>query len=213
MKELKIEKRKLIISSLLIFVPTLIGLLLWDKLPDQIPTHFNINNEVDRYGSKAFAVFVLPLILFAFHCLMLFITSTDPKRKNINKQNIDIILWIIPCLSILLQSIIFLVALNYKIDVGRVVMLLMSVMFVVIGNYLPKAKQNYTLGFRNRWTLDDEHNWNLTHRYAGYVMVIGGIILILINLLCYNPVLMFVITMVMAAIPSLISYCIYRKNI
>ena len=58
MKELKIEKRKLIISSLLIFVPTLIGLFLWDKLPDQIPTHFDINNEVDRYGSKAFAVFV-----------------------------------------------------------------------------------------------------------------------------------------------------------
>jgi len=213
MKDLKIEKRKLIISCLLIFVPTLIGILLWNKLPEQIPTHFNLNNEADKYSSKAFAVFLIPLILFAFHCLMLFITSTDPKRKNINKQNVDIILWIIPSLSIFLQSIIFLVALNYKVDVGRVLMLLVSVMFIIIGNYLPKAKQNYTLGFRNRWTLDDENNWNLTHRYAGYVMVVGGIILIFVNIFYFNPYLVFVIAMIMASIPTLISYYIYRKNI
>ena len=212
------EKRKeinnnILFSSLLMFIPTIIGLLLWKRLPEQIPTHFDINNQIDGYSSKSFVVFVLPLILFVLQLFALFITKKKKKKKNISKESFNTVVWIIPGLSIILINILYLVSLDYKLDVARIVMIFVSVLFIIIGNYLPKTKQNYSLGVRNRWTLEDENNWNITHRYAGYTYVLAGVLLLFVNMFYFNPILIFAIMLVMGIVPLCISYYIYRKNI
>ena len=82
---------------------------------------------------------------------------------------------------------------------------------MVIGNYLPKCKQNYTLGIKLPWTLDDEENWNRTHRFAGFLWVVGGV-LIAINAFLEWEWLFLVVVFAMVLIPAIYSYLYYKKQ-
>ena len=88
-------------------------------------------------------------------------------------------------------------------------------MFVIIGNYLPKCKQNYTIGIRIKWTLENEENWNATHRIVGKLWVIGGILLI-ISVFLPDFMILWVMVMaiiVLVIIPVLYSYMYYKKQV
>ena len=80
---------KLIITSLVILIPIIIGLILWNKLPEQMPIHWDINGNVDGYSSKTMAVFAMPLFLLLIHWICVFATSADPKKQNIKVVNLD----------------------------------------------------------------------------------------------------------------------------
>lgn len=76
------RKKMILLTSLLVLIPMIVGLILWNKLPEEIPVHFNAAGEPDNYESKAFAVFFLPLFLWVVHLLTGFITLADPKNKT-----------------------------------------------------------------------------------------------------------------------------------
>lgn len=202
---------KLIITSLITLIPILIGVILWDKLPDQVPMHWNANGDVDRYSSKAMAVFLMPLILVAFQWICVLGTSLDPKKQNINDKMFTLVLWIIPIISLLCNSMVYATALGHKVSVEIIMPLFMGALFIVIGNYLPKCKQSYTVGIKLPWTLDDEENWNKTHRMAGFLWVIGGVIIMATAFLGAFW-LFFVVLIPMVLIPFVYSYCLYKKN-
>ena len=90
---IKRNLKTMIITSIIIFLPMLLGILMWDKLPEQIPTHWNMAGQVDGWSSKPFAVFGLPAILFAAQLLCLFSTAVDPKNKNISDKVLQVILY------------------------------------------------------------------------------------------------------------------------
>ena len=202
---------KLIITSLIILIPIVIGLILWDKLPDQVPMHWNAQGEVDGYGTKFQAVFLIPLVLVAFQWICVLGTSFDPKKQNVNDKIFTLVLWIIPVISLLCNSMVFATALGHKVSVEIIMPLFMGVLFVVIGNYLPKCKQSYTVGIKLPWTLDNEENWNKTHRLAGFLWVIGGVIIMATAFLGAFW-LFFIVLIPMVVIPFVYSYLLYKKN-
>lgn len=202
---------KLIITSLIILIPIVIGLILWDKLPDQVPVHWNINGEVDGFATKAQAVFLMPLVLVAFQWICVLGTLLDPKKQNINDKMVTLVLWIIPIISLLCNSMVYATALGNKVNVEIIMPLFMGALFVVIGNYLPKCKQSYTVGIKLPWTLDNEENWNKTHRLAGFLWVIGGVIIMATAFLGAFW-LFFVVLIPMVIIPFVYSYLLYKKN-
>ncbi len=202
---------KLIITSLITLIPIFIGLILWDKLPDQVPVHWNINGDVDDYTSKTQAVFLMPLVLVAFHWICVVGTSLDPKKQNINDKMFTLVLWIIPVISLLCNSIVYATALGHKINVEIIMPLFMGALFIVIGNYFPKCKQSYTVGIKIPWTLNDEENWNKTHRMAGFLWVIGGIVIMATAFLGAFW-LFFVVLIPMVIVPFVYSYLLYKKN-
>lgn len=202
---------KLIITSLVILIPILIGLILWDKLPDQVPVHWNINGDVDGFATKAQAVFLMPLVLVAFQWICVLGTLLDPKKQNINDKMVTLVLWIIPIISLLCNSMVYATALGHKVNVEIIMPLFMGALFVVIGNYLPKCKQSYTVGIKLPWTLDNEENWNKTHRLAGFLWVIGGVIIMATAFLGAFW-LFFVVLIPMVIIPFVYSYLLYKKN-
>lgn len=202
---------KLIITSLITLIPILIGVILWDKLPDQVPVHWNMSGEVDDYATKTQAVFAMPLVLVAFQWICVLGTSLDPKKQNISDKIFTLVLWIIPIISLLCNSMVFATALGHKVSVEIIMPLFMGALFVVIGNYLPKCKQSYTVGIKIPWTLDDEENWNKTHRLAGFLWVIGGVIIMSTAFLGAFW-LFFVVLIPMVLIPFIYSYCLYKKN-
>ena len=87
----------------------------------------------------------------------------------------------------------------------------MGALFVVIGNYLPKCKQSYTVGIKIPWTLNDEENWNKTHRLAGFLWVIGGVV-IMATAFLGTFWLFFVVLIPMVIVPFVYSYSLYKKS-
>ena len=106
------------------------------------------------------------------------------------------------------------VALGLELKIERIMPLLVGGMFIIVGNYLPKCKQNYTMGIKLPWTFHDEENWNHTHRMAGKLWFGIGLVMICSALLPTKIifwVLMFVIV-VAVLVPTLYSYLFYRKK-
>lgn len=199
----------LIITSLIILLPIAAGLILWDSLPEQIATHWNAQGAADGYSSKAGAVFTLPLVILGVHWLSILVTAADPKRAS--GKALLMVFWICPVLSVLIGCVIFATALGAQLPVEKIVPLFLGAMFLVLGNYLPKCEQNYTIGIKVPWALNDAENWNKTHRFAGFVWVIGGLLVIATSFLG-SLILLFGILLVMSLAPVLYSYCYYKKH-
>ena len=207
--------RTMILTSLAILVPVIAGLLLWEKLPDQVPFHWNIQGEVDKWASKPIAVFGTPALMLAMQWVCLFACTADPKRHNYNPKMMKLVLWICPGISLILNGFVYCAALGYSVSIETVMPLLMGVMFVVMGNLLPKCRQTYTMGIKLPWTLASEENWNKTHRFGGKVWVIGGIVTMLTSLFGTFWILT-VILLAMVLLPTFYSYwyyCKYEKEV
>ena len=212
---LKKNKWTMIITSIVILLPILVGIILWDKLPDKLPYHWNINGEVDHYATKPVAVFLLPGILLGIQWLCVLATTLEPKaREATSTKMMGIVLWIIPLLNILLHVMVYLAAFGHDINAAVVLALVFGAMFVIIGNYLPKCKQSYTMGIKLPWTLNDEENWNATHRLAGKLWVAGGLLCMPCALLsgAWSFIVMMSILVVMCAVPTAYSYRYYKKH-
>ena len=209
---IKENKKKLILTSCVILVPIILGLILWNKLPDKIPTHWNAAGEVDGWSSKVFGVFGLPGILLAFHWICVLATSADPKRKNIDGKLWNIVFWICPVISMIIALLSYGTAMGAELAVEKIMCVWMGLMFIIVGNYLPKCKQSYTMGIKLPWTLNDEENWNLTHRMAGKLWVVIGFAMFLSMLLPTFVMLAvnFSAVFVSCVIPSIYSYRLYK---
>ena len=212
---LKKHRKTLVITTILILLPMLAGIILWNKLPEQFPTHFNAAGEVDGYGSRFFGVFCLPLILAAFQWLCAVGSlKMDPKAENLEGKVFSLVLWIIPVLSIVMNALVYCTALGMNMNVQIIMPLLVGLLMVIIGNWLPKCKPTWTLGIKLPWTLADENNWNRTHRFAGPIWVAGGMVIMLCALIG-GPLLwvMPVAFAVMIAAPTVYSFLLFRGKI
>ena len=204
--------KTLLITSIITLLPIVAGLLLWNKLPEKMPIHWNAEGVVDGWGSKAFTVFGLPGIMLAVQWLCALGTSADPKKANHPEKVLHLVLWIIPVLSIVLFAITYAVALGKQVRIEVILPVLIGLIFTIIGNYMPKCKQNYTIGIKIPWTLNSEKNWNKTHRFAGILWVICGI-LIMATAFLGKIWISLPIVLVMALIPMLYSYILHRKGV
>ena len=209
---IKKRLKLLIITSVIILLPILAGILLWNQLPEQLPIHWNAAGEVDGWSSKPVAVFGLPLLMLVVQWVCVFATLADPKKKNHSEKVLALVFWLVPLLALVLPAVTYCAAMGTEVQITVVVNVLMGLMFVVIGNYLPKCKQNYTVGYKIPWTLDSEENWNKTHRVAGFLWVIGGIVMILAGFFAGVWVTMGICT-VIALVPIVYSYVLHTKGV
>ena len=211
---IKQNKGKTLLSSILTVLPMVFGLCVWNKLPDPMPMHWGPSGEVDGYGSRALAVFGMPLFLLAMQWLCVFVTSYDPKNKDQNAKAKDLVWWIIPFVSIFVNGLMYTASLGYTVNASTWGALFMGLLFVVIGNYMPKCKQNHTIGIKIAWTLNDEENWNATHRFAGKLWVAGGLVILLCGFVpgSIGLVAMLVTTFLMVLFPFIYSYRYYKNH-
>jgi len=169
----------LLMTSVIILLPIGAGLLLWRQLPEQMPIHWNAAGEIDGWSSKPFAVFGLPLIMLALQWLCLLGTAADPKKANHSDKILQLVIWIIPILSIVLHTLTYAAALGHSVRMEMILPVMVGLILTIVGNYLPKCKQNYTIGIKIPWTLNNEENWNRTHRFAGWLWTVCGLVLML----------------------------------
>ena len=167
-----INRKILLITCLVCLLPTLLGLAMWDKLPDTVAIHFDINNNPDNFAPKSFAVFGLPLMMIAFQIFCCLVTDLSEKQKNDNPKLIRVTKWIIPVMTLILQPVTLFYSTGVNIDIRRVAVLIVGVMLIVLGNYLPKL--NHVKNYR----FDTEQARKI-NRFGGYSMVIFGILFLI----------------------------------
>lgn len=177
----KENKKTILLASIVTVLPILPGILLWNRLPETMATHFGLNNEANGFSSRPFAVFGLPLFLLATQWIVALAVSHDPRKQNISPKLQTLCLWIVPVVSLFCGAAIYSYNLGMKTDITLAAGILLGAMFVVLGNYLPKMRQNYTMGIKIPWTLANEENWNRTHRLGGYIWVIAGLLMLLLT--------------------------------
>lgn len=208
---IKRNKGTLLLTTAVMLLPIVVGLLLWKRLPEQMPMHWNAAGEVDGWGNRAMVVFAFPLFVLAIHWLCVLITSMDPKNKEMKGKPITLVLWICPFVSLLVNTLVYTKALGCDLSVEVIMPMVLGLMFVVTGNLLPKCKQNYTIGIKVPWALQDEENWNKTHRFAGKLWVIGGAIIVATSVFG-NFIIFIGITLLMCIVPTVYSWLYYRKH-
>ena len=210
---LKKYRKTLIIATIIILLPVLAGLILWDRLPEKLPMHFNAAGEVDGWAGKAVGVFAMPAFFVAVQWLCAVGSfKMDPKANNLNDKVMGLVLWFIPVMSVLMHTLVYCTALGMEMNVQIVIPVLIGLVMIAVGNWLPKCKQTYTLGIKLPWTLADEDNWNRTHRFAGPVWVVCGMVIMVCGLaggafLWVMPAAF----LVMIIAPTVYSYLLFRK--
>jgi uncharacterized membrane protein len=210
---IKKHSKALVLTSLLILLPIIAGVILWDKLPDSVPIHFGPNGEPDDYAGRGVAVFVMPLVMLGVHWMCMLGTAADPKNKDIDSKPLGLVLWVCPLVSLLVNGIIYVTALGIAINIPMIFGLFFGCLFVVIGNYLPKCRRNYTIGIKLPWTLEDEDNWNRTHRFAGRLWTVGGLLTIIAAFIGAAFIFVFFgLILLMSIIPTIYSYLLYKKT-
>ena len=207
-------KLQIIVSSIVILLPLLFGLLMWDKLPDIMTTHWGADGTADGFSGKVFAVLGLPCILLVGHLFCLLFTLADKKQINQNTKALGLIFWIFPVISLFISGITYRASFGHDFDLTFFTPILFGLLFIVVGNYLPKTKQNLTLGIKIPWTLCNEENWNKTHRFAGKLWFFAGIILLLSAFLPLTIMSTLLICVIFAVviIPMVYSYSIYKQH-
>ena len=207
-------KGKVILSVLLILVPVFVGLGLWNKLPAQVPTHFNIHGVADGWGSKAFAVFAMPGYLLAVHLLCLFFTFRDKVGKKQNEKIFNVVFFIVPGISLLVGGTMYPAALGVAGISTRIIFLLLSLLLLILGNIMPKTTQNRVFGVRVKWTLEREANWVATHRFCGRLCVCVGAAMAILAMLpfVWAPYLVLALLLPAVVAPIIYSYRYSKKN-
>ena len=208
------HKKTLIFASLLTLAPMLVGLLLRDRLPEIMATHWGIDGQADGWSSTTTAIFVMPLVMLAAQWLLIALSTLDKSNRDKNEKVQKLVFWIIPIISNFCCGLMYALALGMEFSVTGIMMVPMGLMFLLIGNYLPKTRMNATIGIKISWAYSSEENWNATHRFAGRLWVIGGIAMVF---LAFVPAelaiwLFLAATLVMVILPCVYSYRFYRMQ-
>lgn len=209
------KKKQLIFSSLAILFPILVGLVLWDQLPETLTTHWGFDGQADGWSILPVAVFVPPLLILAGHWVCIYFTGKDPDNMGRNKQLSSIVLWVMPLISNMVCLSMYAIALGKEFSPVAPMMVFMGLLFAVIGNYLPKTRMNGTMGIKIYWAYTSQENWDATHRFGGKVWFIGGIALMLTVFLPEKWAIaaMLISILVLALIPIVYSYLYYRQQV
>ena len=171
-----IKWKTLIIASLICLLPILLGLALWERLPDTMPIHFDINNNPDNFASKGFCVFFFPVMMMVFEWISCIINDVNAYKHGRRTKFENVTKWILPFMCIVLQIATFGYSLGISVDIRRVCAVIVGLMFLLIGNYLPK------LDYVKNYDVNTEKARQI-NRFIGMLTVVMGIIMLLSILL------------------------------
>ena len=207
----KNHKKTIIFTTILTLLPIVAGLILWDQLPEQVAIHFNAAGEPDNWASKAAAVLGLPAVLAVLHLFLLFFTDKDPKRQNISGASKALMLWVCPFISWLGISMTIGYALEAVRNITSIVSVCLGILFMVIGNFLPKCLPSYTVGIKLPWTLHSDDNWRYTHRIGGFCFTAAGLI-VLVSAFFGGTWLPLAALLLAVIVPTVASFLYYKKH-
>lgn len=206
--------------GLMIIAPLIYGAIIYPQLPSRIPTHFNIEGKADAWGGPS-SIFIGPGIMGAVsifvYILMSNLKTFDPKKYDEANDTLysNFAVLTVAFLSALSTIIIYSSTHADEVNVGKLILPLIGLSFAGLGWYMPKFKQNYFVGFKLPWTLENETNWNETHKVAGKLWIYGGLFQAVVTFILpmkFGMIAFMLAIAVMVIIPSVFSYRLFKKG-
>lgn len=167
-----IKWKSLVITCVVCLLPILLGLALWDRLPDTMAIHFDINNNPDNFASKGFVVFGLPVLMVALQIFCCFVNDINAYKHGERKKFERATKWIIPVMTVVLQIVTLGYGLGWKLDIRRIVAIIVGLVFLLVGNYLPK------LDYIKNHDIDAEKARRI-NRFIGFETVLMGLLFLI----------------------------------
>ena len=174
------NRKTLILSVMVCLLPMVLGIIFYNKLPEQIPIHFTINDIADNYAPKNFALFGIPVMIAMVQAICIIITTKVNKLKNDEKPRIvKIMEWFIPIMTVFVYSIMIQIPLGSTVYVGKSICFILGILFMIIGNYLPKM--SYEVGKTIFHPMPkSEKSFRKMSKIMGYSLISIGVILLLL---------------------------------
>jgi uncharacterized membrane protein len=178
---LKTNWRSELVSLFLLVAMFLLAGVTWSTAPDEIPVHWGIGGEPDRYGGRFEGLLLAPLIALGIYGLLLVLPRIDPRRAHYERFS-DVYALLRTAIVALLAGIHLIMVLwarDVPVDTALATPLMIGLLLMVIGNYLGKLRSTWFVGIRTPWTLSSEESWNKTHRLGGKLFVAVGLALVI----------------------------------
>ena len=178
--------------------------------------HWGVGGTPTWAAPKPLAIFILPITLAVLHLIVSTIVTSDTAVQKNPKKIQQMVLWLVPAISIFTNLGVLLANLNTNLDIGIIILPFVGLLLIIIGNYLPKTRQNYFIGIRVPWTLNDTDNWYKTHKLAGKTCILTGFLFIIGAAMPQTPdmlmTLLISVLVLVAVIPIAYSYIIHREQ-
>lgn len=205
------------IQAAIVALMFLAGIILYSYLPDMLPMHWGFDGQPNNWWPKAYGVWLIPGLAVLFMILFPILQKLDPKSQNYENFAKS---W-----AVIQTSILAMLAYMYGVTlfvtiypaynnlVGRLVVFGIGILFVILGNYMGKVRQNYFVGLRTPWTLNDPEVWQKSQRLAGWAFVLGGLISIIEAIIWIAvPYVFFGIVILIVIIPTVYSFLLSKKK-
>lgn len=200
----------------IVLLPFVYIFYIWNKLPQEIPIHWNLKGEVDRYGEKI-EILLIPILLpLLIYIIFSVIPKIDPKKKLEKMGNkFRTLKFLLTTIMSALASFIIYSIQSKSSTSPNIIFLIVGVLYVVLGNYFKTIKANYFIGIRTPWTLESETVWKETHLLGGKLWLIGGLLVIISALVLdekMNTAVFFIITIIITIIPAAYSFLLFKRE-
>jgi uncharacterized membrane protein len=211
-----------VVASLALLVEIAASAFFWGRLPEQVPIHWNLAGEADDFASSTVVLFGGPLLLLAFWGFKVVAYRIDPKQQKLVKDGssaddlgdrltleaitMALLAWL--HIGMMVHSA------GYISDFGLLVALTLAVFQVLFGNRVGRLRPNFFLGVRTAWTLSSDQVWRKTHRLAGRLLVISGLLTLGVVFLPPEARIAASTCLMLAAllIPALMSWIYFRRE-
>jgi len=200
----------------LIVLPYVYLATIWNKLPTQVPTHFNLSGNPDGWSGKT-ALLILPgAMCIGIYLIMLLIPVLDPKRKiqQMGEKYYNFRFMLTFFFSLFATYILY-ISKSGSLKNPNLLIGLLGALFAMLGNYFQTVRPNYFIGIRTPWTLENEQIWKKTHRMGGKLWVAGGVLIAVISIFINNNTALAItfgaILSIMVIVPVVYSYIEYLK--
>lgn len=205
----RIDWKMLSLTIAVCLLPVLFGIFFYEKMPEMMPIHFNINNEVDRYAPKNFALFGIPILMTMLQIFCYILSDWKGNQNDIKPKFITVVKWIIPILSVVISVIMIEIPLGSDVDVRKSIILVLGIMYIVMGNYFPKMSYEQMKGKIHPMPKDEKMYRKMT-RILGYTFVIFGFALLgsifLESMVSFGIIITMIVTLLLETV------LICRKN-
>lgn len=213
---MKLSWRVEVLQLIIIATMFAVAAWVWPYLPERLPVHWNIKGEVDAYGGKFVGLLLLPLTVASLYVMLLALPRFDPGRRNYENFGtaFTIIRLSVVLFMALLYAAVVLAAFGCKINMTSVVMPAVGVLFIVLGNFMGKIRPNWFIGVRTPWTLSSKLSWDKTHRLAGWLFILMGLLMAVVGYVqtTWMLVAMLIFDGACLAWMVIYSYLVYRSD-
>jgi len=190
-----------------------VAVYLYPNLPEQIPTHWNIEGEVDDYTAKPWGVVIMPMAALLTFVIMRLIPVISPKGFRTDEFVGVVNVFTVAIVGFMsgVAILVLLEANGQDAHINEMIFTGVGLLFIVLGNYMGKVRKNFFIGIRTPWTLASDEVWSRTHRLGGKVFILIGLFMML-NAFVRFPVQWLIASIVIVAlVPVIYSYVIYRR--